>query len=294
MGEGMGIFSVEILEELEKLEPQVRSAFIKVLKLIEKSIGEVVKRDDFVELKKVVADLAEAQRKSEERITRLEEAVRELIDAQKSSEERLTRLEKTVQELIEAQKKSEERITRLEKTVQELIEAQKKSEERITRLEKTVQELAEAQKKTEERLEQLIGEHKKTREQLGGLSHTVGYLLEDRAYRSLPRLLKEDFGIEVIGQLKRDYVEITPGTYEEVNILGKGKKEGKEIYIIGEAKTQLKKKDVDAFIKKVKKLEKGLYGEKFLLLVTYQASPKVRKYLESKGIPVYYSYQFEL
>ena len=254
----MGIFSVEILEELDKLDPQIRSAFIKVLKLIEKSIGEVVKRDDFVELKKVVADLAEAQKETEKRVG----------------------------ELIKAQEKSEERITRIEETVQELVEAQKKTEKRL-------EELAEAQKKTEERLEQLIGEHKKTREQLGGLSHTVGYLLEDRAYRSLPRLLKEDFGIEVIGQLKRDYVEITPGTYEEVNILGKGRKNGKEIYIIGEAKTQLKKKDIDAFIKKVKKLEKALYGEKFLLLVTYQASPKVKKYLESKGIPVYYSYQFD-
>ena len=78
-----------------------------------------------------------------------------------------------------------------------------------------------------------------------------------------------------------------------MNILGKGKKDGKEIYIIGEARTQLKKKDVDAFVKKVKKLEKVIWGEKFLLLVTYQASPKVRKYLESKGIPVYYSYQFD-
>ena len=55
-----------------------------------------------------------------------------------------------------------------------------------------------------------------------------------------------------------------------------------------------KKKDIDAFMKKVRKLEKTLFGEKFLLFVTYQALPKVRKYLESKGISVYYSYQFEL
>ena len=47
-------------------------------------------------------------------------------------------------------------------------------------------------------------------------------------------------------------------------------------------------------MKKVRKLEKTLFGEKFLLFVTYQALPKVRKYLESKGISVYYSYQFEL
>jgi len=39
----------------------------------------------------------------------------------------------------------------------------------------TVKELAEAQKKTEAELEKLVGEHCKTREQFGGLAHTVGY-----------------------------------------------------------------------------------------------------------------------
>ncbi|CAD7776736.1 hypothetical protein DMNBHIDG_01351 [Candidatus Methanoperedenaceae archaeon GB37] len=39
----------------------------------------------------------------------------------------------------------------------------------------TVKELAEAQKKTEAELKKLVGEHRKTREQFGGLAHTVGY-----------------------------------------------------------------------------------------------------------------------
>ena len=52
-----------------------------------------------------------------------------------------------------------------------------------------VNELAEALKRTEEELRKLISEHRKTREQLGGLSHTVGYILEDRSYAALPYLL---------------------------------------------------------------------------------------------------------
>jgi len=39
----------------------------------------------------------------------------------------------------------------------------------------TVKELAEAQKKTEAELKKLVGEHRKTRKQFGGLAHTVGY-----------------------------------------------------------------------------------------------------------------------
>ena len=67
------LFNVEIIEELEKLDPQVRSAFLKILKFIEKAVGEVVKREDFSELKKevevltkTVAELAEAQKRTEE------------------------------------------------------------------------------------------------------------------------------------------------------------------------------------------------------------------------------------
>ena len=55
-----------------------------------------------------------------------------------------------------------------------------------------VNELAEAQKRTEEELRKLISEHRKTREQLGGLSHTVGYILEDRSYVALPHLLSKE------------------------------------------------------------------------------------------------------
>jgi len=93
----------------------------------------------------------------------------------------------------------------------------------VKELGKKVNELAEAQKKTEEELKKLISEHRKTREQLGGLSHTVGYILEDRSYIALPHILREELGIEV-EEIRRDYVEISPNRYEEVNIIGKGKR----------------------------------------------------------------------
>jgi uncharacterized coiled-coil protein SlyX len=56
----------------------------------------------------VVADLAEAQRRAEERISRMED--------------RLSRLEAVVAELAEAQRRAEERLSRLETSIQHLIE----------------------------------------------------------------------------------------------------------------------------------------------------------------------------
>lgn len=308
------IFTAEIIEELEKVDPQTRSVLIKILKLIEKAIGEVVKREDFLELKKevqklaenvvnltkIITELAEAQKKAEERLSRLETTVGELTETQKRAEERLSKLETTVAELAEAQKQTEIKIA-------ELAEAQKRAEERLSRLETTVAELAEAQKrteirlnelaeaqnKTEKALQKLIEDHRKTRENLGGLAHTVGYFLENEAYKYLPNLLKKDFSIEVIGEILRDYVEISPLNYEEINILGKGRMNGKEITIFGEAKTQLKKTDVDRFISKINKIAKIYPTEKLLILVTHQAHPSVREYAKQKGIKIYYSYQFK-
>jgi vacuolar-type H+-ATPase subunit I/STV1 len=351
------LFSAELIEELEKIDPQTRSVFIKILKFVEKAVGEVVKREDFLELRKeleiltkAVRELAEAQKKTEERLTRLEQVVaelaeaqkrteqrvEELAEAQKKTEERLTRLEQVVaelaeaqkrteqrvEELAEAQKKTEERLVRLENTVAELAEAQKKTEERLTRLEQVVAELAEAQKRTEQRVEELAEaqekteerlvrlentvasltetvkklteEHKKMREQIGGLSHTVGYILEDRAFKGLPGILKRDFGIESVEYLKRDYIEISPGKYEEVNIVGRGKKDGEDVWIVGDCKTQLKKRDVDEFISTIQKIEKVIEGKKILITVVYQASPDVRKYVEEKGIRLYFSYEMPL
>ncbi len=60
-----------------------------------------------------VEALAEAQRRTEERLGRLEAAVEALAEAQRRTEERLGRLEAAVEALAEAQRRTEEAITRL-------------------------------------------------------------------------------------------------------------------------------------------------------------------------------------
>jgi chromosome segregation ATPase len=307
------------IEAIDNLPDEFRWPLVKAFEIFREEIADTVKKADFDELKAVVAELAEAQKrtdqrvaelaeaqkKAEERLTRLEITVQELIEAQKKAEERLTRLEITVQELIEAQKKAEERLTRLELTVEELIEAQKKTEqrvnelaeaqkkaeERLTRLEVTVQELIETQKKTEQAIQRLTQEQIKIKEELGGLSHTVGYRLEDEAMKAIPKLLKQDFGVEVVGRLKRDLIEISKNNYIEVNIFGEGRKNGKEYMIVGEAKSQLKKRNIDDFLKKVETLKRHIGKEPILLYVTYISHPQVRKYAEEKNIKIYHSYE---
>jgi hypothetical protein len=170
--------------------------------------------------------------------------------------------------------------------VNELAEAQKRTETRV-------EELASAQKQTAIELQVLIKEHKKTREQLGGLSTTVGYRLEDEAFKALPTLLKRDFGLTIADRLKRQYVVDNKGEYIEVNITGIATKNGKKIMIIGEGKSQLSKNNVNEFIKKKLNRLNEVYKEIFPVLVTYMTSqPDTEEYAKKKGIALYYSYDF--
>ena len=211
-----------------------------------------------------------------------------LEEVEKSREESVTR-----KEFLEFAKRTEENFERVWQVIGELAQAQKRTEERLTRLEAVVEELAQAQKRTEERLEELIGEHKKTRDQLGGLSHTVGYRLEDEAFKALPALLKRDYGLVVKDRLKRRYMKDNKGRMIEVNIVGEAAMNGKKVTVLGEGKSQLSKKDIDNFVKRKLRRFYGVFEEVFPVLVTYMISePDVEEYAKAKGIALYYSYDF--
>jgi len=250
------MFEGLILKKLEKLDPEVREVILELFKRVEFLEERFISKVEF--------------REEFERVWRI-----------------LSEVSKTQREIAEAHKETEEALKKLAQRVDELAEKQRETEEAL-------KELAERQRETEEELKKLVKEHRKTREMVGALQHTVGYVLEDRAFVGLPELLKKDFGITV-EKLRRDFIEISPGNYVEVNIIGKGKNsEGAEIWIIGECKTQLKKKDVDKFLKLIKKIEKFISGEKILLMVTYQAHPLVQKYVTERGIKLYFSYDMPL
>ncbi len=269
---------IRYLEAIEQLPMELKLPLMKAFELFREEIAETVKRSDFEELKAIVRELIEAQKKSEERIAGLERVVGELAEAQKRTEQR-------VEELAEAQRETQKEVSRLDRALQELAEAQRRTEQRV-------EELAEAQKRTEEELQWLVKSHKELREEVGGLAHTVGYRLEDESYKALPALLKKEMGIEVIGRLKRDFLEIGKERYIEVNIWGEGRSNGKEYVIIGEAKSQLKKSNINEFIKKAEAVSKYIPKEQVRILVTYHTSPQVLRYAREKNIKVYFSYEF--
>ncbi len=212
---------IEIIRKIEQVHPELREVFVMLLEEMER-LKDIVTKKEFNELKAVVQELAEAQKRTEQRVN----------------------------------------------------------------------ELAEAQKRTEEEIRKLTIGQRHLRELIGGLTHTVGYRLEDESYKALPRLIKEDFDVEIVGRLKRDFIEIGKDRYIEVNIWGEGRKNSKEYVIIGDAKSQLKKRDIDEFIKRINYIKMFIKKEQINLIVTYIAPPRIQRYAKEKNIKIYFSYEF--
>lgn len=270
------------------------------------------KRLDRVET--AIEKLAAAQARSEERLDRIEAAIEKLTAAQARSEERLDRIEAAIEKLAAAQARSEKRLDHVEERLDRIEAAQARSEERLDRIEAAIEKLTEAQIRSEkrldrveaaqarseerldtltERLDTLVKEHGKTRSQLGGLAMTVGYTLENAAYRALPDLLKADYGIEVQDRLIRTYLTDDKNRSLEVNIFGKGLKNGREVVILGESKSQLSERHINRFISTRLDHLKPLFGEVLPILVTHMISSEgVAAYAKEQGIALYYSYQF--
>jgi hypothetical protein len=159
-------------------------------------------------------------------------------------------------------------------------------------------ELVEAQQRTEAVLQHLSKEHINTRKQVGGLATTVGYTLENEAYKALPKLLERDYGLIVQGRLTRSHVADDRGQHREINIFGQGliqsgSENGQPVTIIGESKAQLSRNHIDAFIiKRLKRFER-VFSTLFPLLVTHMTSSvEVEEYAKTQGIALYYSYDF--
>lgn len=252
------------------ITPQIKK---KIIEIIDERIGQVhVTKEDFSELKSIVRDLAEAQKRTEE--------------AQQ-------RTEKRVGELAEAQKRTEEAQQRTEKRLEELAEAQQRTEKRVEELSVSMKELAEAQKRTEEEIAKLSNGLRETRIQLGGLSRSFSYSFENEAYRNLPQVLHQKYGYEVIEKMVRADIG-----GKEINFFGKALKDGKEFYIVGESKIRLDegdwRREVFADLESKINAVRAIYGDVPVLpiLVTHFATNAFIDEAAQKGIIVVQSYEW--
>ena len=165
-------------------------------------------------------------------------------------------------------------------------------------LKQIVAELAEAQRRTTEEIKELVAAQVRTEagidrlcKQVGGLSETVGGDIEDIAYIVLHDVLKREFGWQV-GVLEREW-QTWDGEPEEVNVFGEATdpaRPGQVIWIVGEAKHNLTRKEVDRFARQVERARRHLVGEIFPVCFCYRARPEVQQRVRDAGIRLVFSY----
>jgi chromosome segregation ATPase len=306
------------MSRVNKIKEEIKKVFkkeqAKVLIAIVDIVDETVKAKDFNELKEIVrqigvklSELIQAQKETDQKIKELTEAqkrtdqkVAELAEAQKKTEQK-------VAELIEAQKRTEQRVEELaqaqketEQKIKELTEAQKKTEQRV-------EELAQAQKKTEEEVRELTRqvralteevreikmELRDVRRELGGLGKSFSYSLENEAFRMLPKFLKEKYSIEIEEKFIRKEIG-----GKEINIFGFGKKDGKSIIVIGEARSRIDTKEkIEEVLQDVEEKEKVVAEEYkgfdiVKIIITHFASNLSLELANQMGVIIIQSFEW--
>jgi len=278
------MISTHLIRKITEVDPQLREILLLILEEIEKQRAqweESVTKTEFNELKEIVQDLARKISKLTEAQEKTEVRLNQLTEAQKQTEVRLN-------QLAEAQKQTEIRLN-------QLTEAQKQTEFRVNKLVETqekmqqqLSELVEAQKKTEKEIAKLTRGLSRTRKDLGGLSRSVAYALENEAYRHLPSLLEKRFQIKLLERLIRTSIE-----NEEINIFGKGRQNGKDIFLVGEAVLKLDDTaKLRAVWKKVQLVKEQFGVDVVPILVTHFAKPSVLEKAQKAGIIVVQSFEW--
>lgn len=143
-------------------------------------------------------------------------------------------------------------------------------------------------------LAQRVGETNST---VGGLGMSMAYALENEAYRMMPGLLAEKYGIQLNKRLIRTEI-----AGEEINLFGQGKRNGDEILVVGETKLRLderrrsksgRKHFLDQLEAKAEAV-RSVYPEPeiVLLVITHYARPSALKDAEEAGIIVVQSFEW--
>ena len=162
--------------------------------------------------------------------------------------------------------------------------------------------MAEAQRRTEIKVAELAEDIRilvrglgETRSEVGGLSRSVSYALENEAYRGLPKVLKRSYGIELKDRLIR--AEIGG---KEINIFGRAKRDGRDVLVVGEAKLRLderrKKGERDVFeeLEEKGRAVRWEYGEEEIVsvLITHYATKGFMREAKERNIIVIQSFEW--
>ncbi len=226
--------------------------------------------EELLALPQVVQDLAREVRRLAELQAATDQRVAQLVEAQAATDQR-------VAQLVEAQAATDQRLARVEEAVAHLTRAQTRTEERLGTLEEAVTQLTRAQTRTEDALARLA-------QQVGQLSDAVGFTLEQLARELAPPYLAERYGIRV-ASLERRFFTVD-GEEIEVDLFGEGTRDAERVVVLGEVRSRIYGRDVEALARRIRRLAPQLPGTPVGTLFAFVVHPSAREAADRTGILV--------
>jgi len=146
-----------------------------------------------------------------------------------------------------------------------------------------VKDLAQAQARTEKAVANLA-------HQVGRMSDTIGYWLEDLGQWVLPAYFERTYGITGVKRCIRKFIEVDEKEVE-INLYAEGKRNGEAVVLLGESKNRIRQTEVKKFMAHLKVLEKVLKKPAFRFLFGFWAHPNAERLARENNIEVISSYQ---
>jgi chromosome segregation ATPase len=133
--------------------------------------------------------------------------------------------------------------------------------------------------------------------EIGGISKTLGYSLENEAYRMLPAFLEKHYNITLTRRLIRTEIG-----GREINLFAEGEQEGHPITLVGEARNRLderRKKQRKSVFADLEERVAGVVDERDLdpravvrVLVTHYARPGIVEEARNRNIIIVQSFEW--
>jgi hypothetical protein len=124
---------------------------------------------------------------------------------------------------------------------------------------------------------------------VGKLSDSVGYGLEDVAHVVLPGYLERNLGI-VMKEFKRKFFTVK-GEDIEINLYAVGRKNGKQVTVLGECKARFYTREVKGFLRQAEKVRGTIKGDTLLVIFGFWIHPTASALAKEKGIHPVVSYE---
>ncbi len=262
-------------------------------------------RAEMDELRALVMTLAQMQARTDEHLVRVAEAHRQTAELIQMLVEQQKETQRLLHEIAERQDRMQQQLDELTRRVDQLTQRVDDLTVRVDQLTKRMElmsgqliSLAQRMDEMAVHMDRMSWEIRDMRSELGGLGRSVAYALENEAYRMLPSLLERRYGITLTERLVR--TEIAD---QEINILGKGHRDGREVLVVGEVKLRLDERrrkyggiEFSVFEQLRAKIGavRSAYpnAEIVPLLVTHFARPRILEEAEKQGIIVVQSFEW--